>query len=132
MERKLRTCAVCGTQYKFCNHCREDKNKPLWYFTFHSENCKDIYNITSDFENGEIDAKEAKEKLNKLNLSNLDNFGESYKKSINKINETSTSTTAATKTEKKIETQQTIQKDVKEEKVFAKPKNKIGKIDVEE
>ena len=49
----------------------KDKDKPLWYFTFCSQNCHDIYEITSSFENGNINADEAKLRLNNLNLSKL-------------------------------------------------------------
>lgn len=85
MERKLRRCSVCGNEYRFCNRCPEDKDKPNWYFAFCSSNCKDIYDITSKFENGQIINSEAKTQLEKLDLSKLDNFGTSYKSSINKI-----------------------------------------------
>lgn len=85
MERRQRTCAVCRSSYKFCNLCREDSDKPLWYFTFCSENCKDIYSATSKFANGQLDAYEAKNKLDKLDLSKFNNFGNSYQKSIEKI-----------------------------------------------
>ena len=87
MERKLRTCAVCRTSYRYCPKCKEDEKKETWYFTFCSENCKDIYNITSDFEDNRITPNEAKKVLVNLNLSKLDNFGASYTSSINKIME---------------------------------------------
>lgn len=85
MERKSRTCSVCRRSYKFCPSCREDSDKPLWYFSYCSENCKKIYEVTSNFEDGLIDEKTAKEQLRKLDLSRLDNFGTSYVASINKI-----------------------------------------------
>lgn len=85
LERKLRRCACCGTEYSFCPKCSEDKDKPLFYFTFCSENCKEIYNVTSQFENGQITSGEAQNQLKKLNLSRLDYLGTSYKNSINKI-----------------------------------------------
>lgn len=84
-ERKERTCCVCRDKYKFCNLCGEDRDKPLWYFTFCSENCHDIYKITSEFENGNISDLDAKEQLKKIDLSKKENFGESYQKSIKKI-----------------------------------------------
>lgn len=84
-ERKERTCCVCRDKYKFCNLCGEDRDKPLWYFTFCSENCHDIYKITSEFENGNISDLDAKEQLKKMDLSKKENFGESYQKSIKKI-----------------------------------------------
>ena len=87
-KRGLRTCCVCRKEHLFCPQCRpEDKNKPTWYFAYCSENCKDIYAATSDYENGNISADDAKKQLDKLDLSQIANFGESYQKAIMKINE---------------------------------------------
>lgn len=85
-KKKMRKCAVCRTEYTYCNRCQEDKDKPTWYFTFCSSNCKDIYDATSKFENGQLTEDEAKKILDKLDLSKVDNFGQSYKSSITKIN----------------------------------------------
>ena len=140
-------CATCRSNYDFCPKCNRDKDKPLWYFTFCSQNCHDIYEITSSFENGKIDADEAKSKLDNLNLSKLDNFGESYKKSIDKImssvsikEDTFIEDIVVTeeKTEINIDEQvdekenNDITEEVVEEKVFRKSKNKRAKLDVEE
>ena len=145
MGKKYRICSVCHFNYDFCNHCNKDKDKPLWYFTFCSQNCHDIYEITSSFENGKIDADEAKLKLNNLNLSKLDNFGESYKKSINKIMSSvsvkenvitedvvveETEINAVGQVDEKENNDTT--EEVVEENVFIKSKNKRAKIDVEE
>ncbi len=86
-KKQLRTCCVCHKEYSFCLCNPEDRNKPTWYFAYCSENCKDIYTATSDYENGNISADEAKTQLDKLDLSHIANFGESYKKAIMKINE---------------------------------------------
>ena len=146
MGKKYRICSVCHFNYDFCNHCNKDKDKPLWYFTFCSQNCHDIYEITSSFENGKIDADEAKSKLDNLNLSKLDNFGESYKKSINKImssvsvkeNVVTEDVVAEERNEIDLDDQvvekenNDVTEEVVEEKVFRKSKNKRAKIDVEE
>ena len=138
-------CATCRCSYNFCPKCNKDKDKPLWYFTFCSQNCHDIYETTSSFENGKIDADEAKLKLDNLNLSKLDNFGENYKKSIDKImssvsikESVITEDVVAEKTEINA-VEQVVEKenndtteDVVEEKVFRKSRNKRTKIDVEE
>ena len=139
-------CATCRCSYNFCPKCNKDKDKPLWYFTFCSQNCHDIYETTSSFENGKIDADEAKLKLDNLNLSKLDNFGESYKKSIDKIM-SSVSIKESVITEDVVAEErneidlddQVVEKEnndvteeVVEEKVFRKSKNKRAKIDVEE
>jgi gas vesicle protein len=84
-DSKLRICATCRQKYHYCPRCRQDADKPYFYFTFCSENCKDIYNVTSSFEDGRISASEAKAQLDKLDLSKSEKFGESYKNSIAKI-----------------------------------------------
>ena len=85
-KRDLRTCCVCRRNYHFCPVCNEeDKNKEPWHFVYCSENCKNIYNIMSSFENGSIHSKTANEQLSKLDLSQKDNFGDSYKNTLSKI-----------------------------------------------
>ena len=85
-KNDLRMCCVCHKEYSFCLFCNpEDRLKPTWHFAYCSENCKDIYNITSAFEDGRITDTEAKAKLEKLDLNEKDNFGESYQKSIASI-----------------------------------------------
>ena len=86
-KKNSRTCCVCGKSYSFCPTCNpEDKDKPYWMFAWCSENCKEIYNVTSQYENEQLSAKEAKKQLDKLDLSRLEHYGSSYKKSIEKIN----------------------------------------------
>lgn len=82
---KERICSVCRGTYKYCPSCKDDAKKPTWLFAFCSENCRNIYNITSDFENKQITDIEAKDKLEKLDLSRKEYFGESYKNSIASI-----------------------------------------------
>ena len=85
-KNDLRTCCVCHREYSFCPVCNsEDRLKPAWHFVYCCENCKDIYNITSSFENGRLSDVEAKAKLEKLDLSKKNSFGESYQKSIASI-----------------------------------------------
>lgn len=88
MKRQSRTCACCRREYKYCPKCStKDREKPLWYFSFCSENCKKIFDIASDFELNHISAKDAEEMVNKLDLSRFEYFGTSYKNSILKIKE---------------------------------------------
>lgn len=138
MNNKMRTCSVCRSSYSYCPHCGEDKLKPTWYFSFCGENCKDIYNVTAKYENGQIDANGAKVKLDKLDLSKLDKFGASYKSSIEKIN---SSTIVAEVVEAIIETNdeeivETVEEPiavetVEEEKVIKKSKRAKKNVDIE-
>lgn len=85
-KKDLRTCCVCRQKFSFCPVCNsEDMNKPLWHFAYCGENCKNIYEITSAFEDGRMTDIEAKEKLEKLDLSRKEYFGESYNNSIASI-----------------------------------------------
>lgn len=90
-KKGLRTCCVCHQEHMYCPVCNpEDRNKPTWYFAYCSKNCKDIYAVTSNYEDEKITADEAKAQLDKLDLSHIANFGESYQKAIMKINENAT------------------------------------------
>lgn len=86
-EKKTRICAVCRKQYTFCPVCNEDKEKPIWYFTFCSENCHDLYGVLSGYEDGNISSDEANKKIKAFDLSRYDFFGDSYKKTIEKLKE---------------------------------------------
>lgn len=82
-KKELRTCVLCGKTYSFCPACNpEDRLKPTWYFCWCSDNCHEIDEVTSAFEDGRMTYIEAKAKLEKLDLSRKEYFGESYKNSI--------------------------------------------------
>lgn len=53
-------------------------------FSFCSEECKNIYEVMSSYENGYADAETANKKLNRLNISKYELIG-SYKKTLSKI-----------------------------------------------
>lgn len=85
MGKKLRSCCVCNEKYSFCPRCPEDSGKEAWHFAYCSSDCREIYKVTAEFENGELSAEDAKARLKKLNLSKAESFGPSYKNSIQKI-----------------------------------------------
>ena len=85
-KKELRTCVLCGKTYSFCPVCNpEARLKPTWYFCWCSDNCHEIDEVSSAFEDGRMTDIEAKEKLDKLDLSRKEYFGESYQKSIASI-----------------------------------------------
>lgn len=115
MERKLRHCAVCGTAYRFCPKCNKDKDKPLYHYTFCSENCKNIYWITSEFENNSMTSDVAYDLLSELDLHSFENFGLSYKNSINKINDSHNAKLSnKSECEQEFVNEQVLEKDVLE------------------
>ncbi len=84
-DTSLRHCCVCKQKYKFCPKCPEYQYLEPWYFSFCSENCRNIYDVTSKYENGQITDANAKERIQTINLSKIENFGDSYKTTIAKI-----------------------------------------------
>ena len=84
-KKNNRTCIICGENYAYCPHCGEDANKPTWYFIFDGQNCHDIYEVCTQYRDGEIDVKAAYEKISKLDISNIKNFADATRIQIEEI-----------------------------------------------
>ena len=84
-KKNNRVCIICGKEYRYCSACGEDAGKPTWYFIFDGQNCHDIYEVCTQYRDGEIDAKVAYEKISKLDISNIKNFAESTRIQIEEI-----------------------------------------------
>ena len=84
-KKNNRTCIICGNSYHFCPTCGEDAGKPTWYFIFDGLNCHDIYEVCTQYRDGEIDAKVAYEKISKLDISNIKDFYEATRIQIEEI-----------------------------------------------
>lgn len=69
-----RKCICCGEKYSYCNNCYDFRNLPLWMNSFHDENCKDIFQICTDYNFKLLTREQAKEMLSKCDLSNRANF----------------------------------------------------------
>ena len=85
MGKLNRTCIICGKKYSYCNNCQSDANKPTWYFIFDGLNCHDIYEVCTQYRDGEIDAKVAYEKISKHDISNIKNFADATRIQIEEI-----------------------------------------------
>ena len=85
-KQNNRTCIICGKNYTYCPVCNSgDANKPTWYFIFDGQNCHDIYEVCTQYRDGEIDAKVAYEKISKLDISNMKDFYEATRIQIEEI-----------------------------------------------
>ena len=84
-KKNNRVCIICGKEYRYCSACGEDAGKPTWYFIFDGQNCHDIYEVCTQYRDGEIDTKVAYEKISKLDISDLDNFPEVTQSQIKEI-----------------------------------------------
>lgn len=72
MAKKNRRCSTCGEKYSYCPNC--DKNSPSWMVAFHAENCKNIFQICTQYNVGALAKKEAQDALSACDLSNKANF----------------------------------------------------------
>ena len=84
-KKNNRVCIICGKEYRYCSACGEDAGKPTWYFIFDGQNCHDIYEVCTQYRDGEIDANVAYEKISKLDISKLKDFAEVTQAQIKEI-----------------------------------------------
>ena len=85
MKKNNKKCIVCGKVYTFCNSCSAFDRYPRWMGIYHDENCKNVFEITSDYLSGDITKEEAKVRLDKCDLSNKQNFHKVILDAINQI-----------------------------------------------
>lgn len=69
MKKTNRICLTCGKAYSYCPNCTEDELKPTWMALYDTENCREIFNILTDYNAGLINADKADEKLEKCNTN---------------------------------------------------------------
>lgn len=74
MAKRDRKCYLCGEKYKYCPTCSDDRMKPAFMAEFHTENCKNIFEICTNFNMGMQTKYEAKAALEQCDLSNKANF----------------------------------------------------------
>lgn len=80
-----RSCLCCGSKYSYCNNCYDFRNYPLWMNSFHDENCKNIFEICTNYNFKLITKDQAKDALSKCDLSNRSNFSACVKRDLNVI-----------------------------------------------
>lgn len=85
MARRQRSCYLCGEKYKYCPTCSNDRTKPSWMAEFHSENCKDIFDICTRFNMQLLTKDEAKAAIEKCDLSNKLNFRPSVQNTLSNL-----------------------------------------------
>ena len=85
MAKRDRKCYLCGEKYKYCPTCSDDRMKPAFMSEFHSENCKNIFEICTNFNMGLMSKPEAKTALDKCDLANKENFKSYVQRDIDVI-----------------------------------------------
>lgn len=74
MGRRNRECYLCGKDYQYCPTCSQDRMKPVWMSEFHSDNCKNIFDICTRFNMKLMSKTDAQQALDTCDLSNKANF----------------------------------------------------------
>lgn len=85
MGKRDRKCYLCGESYKYCPACSQDRMKPSWMGEFHSESCKNIFDICTRFNLGMMSKSEAQTALIECDLSNQANFKSYVKRDLEVI-----------------------------------------------
>ena len=80
-----RHCIICGEAYSYCNNCSDYDHLPRWMFTFHDENCRNIWRAINSYRTGVKDATQTRDTLDKLDLSKKDKFDPVFKGYIDEI-----------------------------------------------
>ena len=83
MAKKNKVCLTCGVEYTYCSNCH--KKDPVWMNDFHAENCKNIFQICTDFNFGILTKYQAKAELDACDLSNKEAFKPYIKRDLENI-----------------------------------------------
>ena len=70
-KKANRKCIICGKLYNYCPNCSGIDNRPLWYASFDSEQCKDIFDIASKHRNNKAPIEELYKELSKYNINDV-------------------------------------------------------------
>lgn len=85
MAKYIQTCLLCKQTYEYCGGCSKYKHLPTFMTTFCSQNCRDIYQVMTNFEGKILTKEEAKRQLMNLDVSRHDYYTKSFATSYNKI-----------------------------------------------
>ena len=85
MARYDRSCILCGKVYEYCNSCSAFQNKPVWMFSYCSEDCKNITSLLTDYIYNKISKEEVKQIIETKNTSRHMQYKGSYGKAYKEI-----------------------------------------------
>lgn len=69
MRENNKSCLVCKKKYTYCSSCEEYAHLPRWMTSFCGENCHEVFDIISLYEDKHISLEETKKKLDACDLS---------------------------------------------------------------
>lgn len=80
-----KVCLTCGKSYKYCNSCSDSQNRVYWKNVYDCEECKDIFEIVSDYAQNCITKDVARQRLSKYDLSTKVISNSNVKKYLDEI-----------------------------------------------
>ena len=84
-KKHIRNCAICQSQYRYCNNCSEFEQLPTYMLRWCSANCRDIDLTLSAFGAHQITAQEAAEKLKTLDTSRIEYWNDNFRAAYNQV-----------------------------------------------
>ena len=84
MAKTNRTCFCCLSKYYYCHGCA-DERRPTWMIMFDTEECKNIFQICSAYNNGSYTKEEARDILEKIGLKDFNEYEKSVAKTLKDI-----------------------------------------------
>ena len=85
MARYDRSCILCGKVYEYCNSCSAFQDKPVWMFSYCSEDCKDITSLLTDYIYNRVSKEDVKKIIDTKDTSRHKNYKGSYGKAYKEI-----------------------------------------------
>lgn len=138
MAKRNRNCALCGSNYQYCDTCREFLEYPVWMNTFCSNECLNVYETMVSYVNKKITKTDAKKILVGYQCSNKyknykGSFAATYAEIMSKdekeenLNITETIEEPVEKTKEEIEeTEKTVEQNLAQETAAQVRKNTIS------
>ena len=90
-------CLCCGKEFYYCYQCDGTRVVNSQKNLFDNENCREVFEVATDYLNGAIQKKDAAVKFGKCDLTNKGQFGSDIKKAINETMGSDSQTTDTTK-----------------------------------
>lgn len=85
MANDLRTCKVCGNQYKYCPTCAKYAKLPNWMWKCDTEECNDLFDAISAYKMGIAGKEEIKLVIDIYGITDYSKFTESIQKTLKEL-----------------------------------------------
>jgi len=84
-KRGMRSCIICGKEYRYCPNCGADNKDETWRYLYDSEECMNVFNILSNYKNNHIDKEDARDQFEALKVSKDKKFTAEIQKQLDEI-----------------------------------------------